>query len=104
MSQFEWIRGKVSVELPNAAWQRRQARDPSELPRLRSGFRLRAQTPTNRLNFDAASLLCASAESLGLAQEDRELCLRQTEKITDMLAIAADPAISASSLWPATSC
>src|SRR5689334_4642173 len=31
----------------------RYSRDPSELPRLRSGFRLRAQTPARRLNFDA---------------------------------------------------
>jgi hypothetical protein len=33
------------VELPESAWQRTRCRGPSEFPRLRSGFRLRAQTP-----------------------------------------------------------
>ena len=34
------------VELTESAWQVTDSRDPSELPRLRSGFRLRAQTIT----------------------------------------------------------
>ena len=36
-------------------WTKR--RGPSELPRLRSGFRLRAQTPAQRHNFHSSSLL-----------------------------------------------
>jgi hypothetical protein len=40
------------VELPAPAWRGKRCRGPSELARLCSGFRLRAQTPAERLNFD----------------------------------------------------
>jgi hypothetical protein len=46
--------GTVWVELPESAWQRKHCRGLLEFPRLRSGFRLRAQTRAERLNFRLA--------------------------------------------------
>jgi hypothetical protein len=42
----------ASWELHDAAYSMTYFRGPSEFSRLRLGFRLRAQTPAERLNFD----------------------------------------------------
>jgi len=43
-----------------------------EVLRLRSGFRLRAQTPADRLNFDSSSLLrCSDSLSIGQGKESK---------------------------------
>ncbi len=54
---------------------------PSELPRLRSGFRLQAQTPANWLNFDCASLPAVALSPLkmtgiGCILFDYSFCIR----------------------------
>ena len=58
----------VSRERLGAAWRGHVVGICNELPRLRSGFRLRAQTPAERLNFE---LVLTPAGRLHSAQEDR---------------------------------
>src|SRR5215471_904164 len=63
----------------HAAWGERLAAaftmpafSGSKLPRLRSGFRLRAQTPAKRLNFDSAPIhLVKDRRWRRCAQDDR---------------------------------
>jgi hypothetical protein len=83
LSQYlKWVRMDQKVFQENSLMRHGTGivcRGPSELPRLRSGFRLRAQTPAERLNFDSAPMSDYGNTSWrGSAQGDRLEKYRQT--------------------------
>ncbi len=89
---------RASVEFPDTPWRQKLSRGPSEIPQLRSGFRLRAQTPAKRLNFDSTSLPLRGRE--GAAQEDRDKffdvpCGNQTDPLHYKAGIALSRSMKA---------
>jgi hypothetical protein len=76
------------IELPDAAWFDRNPRGSEGLPRLRSGFRLRAPTPARRLNFDFAPIFNRAIAIVAALRSGRQ-GLGVLERVRDGCAIRA---------------